>query len=515
MRNAEAQHKFDHVVAVLFENRSFDNLLGRLYEPGEVSAFDGVVGKALSNPIPKWAQHGAEREFVPYGVAAKLDVPSPDCRDDFAHVNRQLFGASSQRQDWRTTAASFNLPAGPPATPTMEGFVADYILAVREAIGREPTYQEYAQIMSGYAPQQVPVISTIARGFATFDHWFCDVPSGTFTNRSFCHAGAASGFVVDAPFVNFPLHNHAETIFERLDAAGLTWRVYVDRRMRCSVTGLIHASRLAEQFATNFSTLDDFFEDAEDGRLPAYSFIEPCLMHADNDYHPALSGASPNTSIDAASSVLGGEELLARIYTAVRTSSGEDRSNFANTLLLVGFDAHGGTYDHVVPPRVDPPVASAPVGQMGFRFDRAGLRIPAVAVSAYIEPRTVVTTQYRNTSIIRTLRARWPLGPPLTARDASAPDIAPVLTRSTPRAPEDWPDVTPQPLRGLQRARSSLDQRLTAMGQALLGLVIALDTHYTGNIPDLDPETATVTEATDYLNERSPRFWPGLYAHAA
>jgi phospholipase C len=152
---------------------------------------------------------------------------------------------------------------------------------------------------------------------------------------------------------------------------------------------------------------------------------------------------------------------------------------------------------------------------MGFRFDRAGLRIPAVAVSAYIEPRTVVTTQYRNTSIIRTLRARWPLGPPLTARDASAPDIAPVLTRSTPRAPEDWPDVTPQPLRGLQRARSSLDQRLTAMGQALLGLVIALDTHYTGNIPDLDPETATVTEATDYLNERSPRFWPGLYAHAA
>jgi hypothetical protein len=53
------------------------------------------------------------------------------------------------------------------------------------------------------------------------------------------------------------------------------------------------------------------------------------------------------------------------------------------------------------------------------------------------------------------------------------------------------------------------------MGQALLGLVIALDTHYTGNIPDLDPETATVTQATDYLNERSPRFWPGLYAHAA
>jgi phospholipase C len=104
MRNAEDQHKFDHVVAVLFENRSFDNLLGRLYEPGEVSAFEGVIGKALSNPIPKWAEHGAERDFVPYRVAASMDVPNPDCRDDFAHVNSQLFGTTQTRRvrlvDW-------------------------------------------------------------------------------------------------------------------------------------------------------------------------------------------------------------------------------------------------------------------------------------------------------------------------------------------------------------------------------------------------------------------------------
>ena len=58
MRNAQHQHKFDHVVAVLFENRSFDNLLGRLYEPGEVASFDRVFGKELSNPIPDL---GAER----------------------------------------------------------------------------------------------------------------------------------------------------------------------------------------------------------------------------------------------------------------------------------------------------------------------------------------------------------------------------------------------------------------------------------------------------------------------
>ena len=29
----------------------------------------------------------------------------------------------------------------------------------------------------------MPVLSGIARGFATFDHWHCDVPSQTFTDQ--------------------------------------------------------------------------------------------------------------------------------------------------------------------------------------------------------------------------------------------------------------------------------------------------------------------------------------------
>jgi phospholipase C len=45
MNAARSEHALDHVVAVMFENRSFDNLLGRLYEPGEVASFEGVIGK--------------------------------------------------------------------------------------------------------------------------------------------------------------------------------------------------------------------------------------------------------------------------------------------------------------------------------------------------------------------------------------------------------------------------------------------------------------------------------------
>ena len=44
------QSELDHVVVVMFENRSFDHLIGRLYEPGEVRSFP-VIGKEISNPI--------------------------------------------------------------------------------------------------------------------------------------------------------------------------------------------------------------------------------------------------------------------------------------------------------------------------------------------------------------------------------------------------------------------------------------------------------------------------------
>jgi phospholipase C len=514
MARPEGKPTFDHVVSVMFENRSFDNLLGRLYQPGEVASFEGVIGKELSNPIPEWAEHGADRKVVPYGIATDMNAPDPDPGEEFTHVNTQLFGLidppGNRSVMSERMAVPFNAPQDPRATPTMDGFVTDYISAFTAEMGRQPRYEEYAQIMTGYTPGQVPVISAIARGFATFDHWHCELPSQTFTNRSFYHAASSSGFVVNAPYENFPLRNDAETIFDRLGNAGLTWRVYVDPGMRMSVTGMIHAPRLSRYFATNFSTLDDFFDDAERGTLPSYSFIEPCLIHAHNDYHPAVNAVFPGVSADSPSSVLGGEDLLARIYTAVRASSTAAGSNFANTLLMVAFDEHGGTYDHVVPPRADPPDPAAPPGQMGFRFDRAGIRIPTLAVSACIDPRTVVSDVYRNTSLIATLRERWALGPPLTARDATAPSVTPVLTRATPRAQEDWPEVTPRPVPRPSGTLVPPDRPLPPLGRYLLGVAIALDTQYTGHVPDLDPRTATGRQADDYLNERTARIYPGL-----
>ena len=127
----------------------------------------------------------------------------------------------------------------------MDGFVTDYISTFTAEVGRQPTYDEYAQIMTGYTPEQLPVLSGIARDFGVFDHWFSEVPSQTFMNRSFWTAATSSGLVVNSPATKWMEKNTAETLFERLEAHGKTWKVYVCEPMPLSFTGVIHFPRLA------------------------------------------------------------------------------------------------------------------------------------------------------------------------------------------------------------------------------------------------------------------------------
>lgn len=519
MAGQERANAVDHVVVVMFENRSFDNLLGRLYQPGEVASFDGVLGKELSNPIPEWAEHGAERKVVPYGVAQDMNTPSPDPGEEYQHVNTQLFGLIDPPGNRGVHAdrmlPPYNAPADQHRVPTMDGFVADYMSAFRAEMGHYPTYDEYAQIMTGYTPEQMPVLAALARGFTTFDHWFCEVPSQTFANRSFLHAATSSGNVVNmSPPDSFPVHNKAETVFERLESKGLTWRVYCDPPSHVSFTGVIHASRLHRYFKTNFFTTNQFLEDAEKGNLPAYSFIEPNLLHGHNDMHPAMDAIFHGLALDPPSSLLGGEKMLATIYDALRSSSSSTGSNALNTLLLVIFDEPGGTYDHVPPPAASPPDPSAPPGQYGFRFDRSGLRVPAIAISAWVPDRNVVTDEYRHTSVVRTLRERWTLGPPLTGRDATARDIAPLLSLDAPRSPESWPAVTARPVPAFDVSLARSDAPMSGLQKGALFTLVAMGKRLGHAVPEIEVDAEIKgAEAIEMISELFGHLFPGLREH--
>jgi phospholipase C len=479
---------FDHLVVLMYENRSFDNLLGYLYDESNLPAgkrFDGLAFGDYSNPDPA----GGEIPAHPYQGTTDFVMrqPSPDPGEVYPHVNTQLFGvvdpASNELAKERDIVPPFNAPRRG-MKPTMKGFVRDYIGELRkDGLGSEPARDEYRKIMGSFTPDMLPVFSTLARQFAVYDHWHCAVPSQTLCNRSFFNASTSHGYVANAGAEGlrkwFDPKNDAPTIFNRLQEAGLSWRVYFDDRQLVSLTGFIHAPALEEFWHTNFRTMAQFYEDVEEGRLPDYAFVEPRLLYDHNDMHPP-GGKLTEEEVDdqiivggAISDVRAGDLLLHRIYSAIRGSRTDKGSNAMNTMLLVTFDEHGGTYDHVQPGAAVPPDASG-AGEMGFAFDRLGVRVPAVAISAYTARGTIINEEMHHAAVISTLIRKYKLKH-LTERDRDARTIDNAVNRSSPRQPGTWPDTHPQYLPANPESQAPEpgddDRPLSPPGIGLVGLL--------------------------------------------
>lgn len=400
-----------HVVVVMFENRSFDTMLGGLYTNGSspthflpaVSAerpFDGLKA-GLSNPT---RAGGTIAATIPASTAT---LPDPDPQETFANVRIQLLGNA----------------AG--AAP-MSGFVQDY---------ETTSTTDASQVMQCHSPDQLKVLSTLAREYAVSDAWFASVPSQTWPNRAFAHAGTSNGHV-DNGSPPDPFDWQVRTIFNVLSDVDVSWAVYSAAIVAPSLTLTMFPTLWDPKYKANFQRFGNFVSACQNNTLPQYSFIEPRFLLDPNDQH-------------APHDVYAGESFLYDIWNAVSTSPA-----WPETLLVITYDEHGGTYDHVLPPAnaVAPDAASNP-GDQNFAFDSFGVRVPAVVVSPYIAPGTVFrssnATPYDHTSILATLRDWLDIAPPdmlASQRVAAAPTLAPLLTLDTPRA--DLPAITAPPASG-------------------------------------------------------------------
>ncbi len=482
---------FDHLVVLMYENRSFDNLLGYLYDERTLpqgKRFEGLAFGDHSNPDPAGGPdipahpHQGTTDYI-------MRQPSPDPGEVYPHVNTQLFGIVDPPSNADALVRDMKPPYNaPPAgmKPTMKGFVKDYVGVLRkDAGGREPTAQEYRTVMGSFTPDMLPVFSTLARQFAVYDNWYCAVPSQTLCNRSFFHASTSHGYVDNAGEEGlrkwFDDKNASPTVFNRLQEAGHTWRVYYDDRQLVSLTGFIHAPVLEQYWKTHFRTMTQFYKDVAEGTLPDYAFIEPRLLYDHNDMHPP-GGPMTAEEVDgeeivggAISDVRAGDLLLHEIYSAIRSSRSAEGSNALNTMLLVTFDEHGGTYDHVPPGAAIPPDDSGP-GENGFTFDRLGVRVPAIAISAYTARNTIIHDEMHHAAVIATLAKKHRLAP-LTDRDRGARTIENAVNRSTPRQPGTWPDTHPAYLPANPEADAPApgdeDRPLSPPGIGLMGLLTA------------------------------------------
>jgi phospholipase C len=432
--------QIEHIIVVMLENRSLDNLCGWLYADGpppgqfipagSATAYDGLDA-GMWNPSNKAFFQGqaAEKVFVTKGTSNST-VPNPDPQEAFDQITFQLYG-----------------PQGFADSPTwpMQGFVVDYATVSSSTPD---------QIMQCYKPAQVPVMSALARSFAISDRWFCSTPNQTWPNRSFVHAGTASGHVNNGSPPD-PLDWDVKTIFNVLEARGESWAVYCDTLIVPSLTRTMFRKLWDPFLDTHFLGFSAFEHACSTGSLPTYSFIEPSFLIDPNDEHPPHD-------------IRAGEAFLHAIWSAVSQSPEWDKC-----LLIITFDEHGGCFDHVLPPTnaLTPDLASNP-GQDGFRFDRFGVRVPTILVSPYIEAGTVfrspAATPYDHTSILATLRD-W-LSIPAAAmlpsqRIKAAPTLEQVLTRSTPRT--DIPVIPPPPAR-VATAQPQMDEPLNDLQRSLI-----------------------------------------------
>jgi phospholipase C len=364
----------EHIVVLMLENHSYDNILGLL---GRGDGFTlGANGlPTAANPYPNGQIQHAFR------------MPTT-C---------QLQGTPSQ--EW---AAAHHAYAG----GAMDGFVSATISPQAQAI--------VGGVAMGYwTGDDLPFTYSLARNFPVGDRWFCSLLGQTDPNRRYLIAGTSAGMTDDAgPSDLSALILAAGTIFTTLDKYKISWENYTAAYPDGSTPELFPDSDAATE-AGHHKALSEFFSDAATGDLPSFSLLDP-------DY-TTQSEENPQN-------IVVGEALLAQVVQAVGTSP-----LWRTTMLAIMYDEHGGYYDHVPPPPAIPPDSIGPAVQPGESaydgFARYGFRVPSLVVSPYARPGHVTSVLHDHTSVLAMVERKWNL-PALTYRDANANDLTDFLDLS-------------------------------------------------------------------------------------
>jgi len=340
------ERRMKHLVVLMLENRSFDHMLGmmRAENPEIRGVSAGLYENKTSNGEPVLVGDGAKYQ-------GQLRV---DPGHDFSDVFEQMYGLP--------------FDGVVPPTPRMSGFVRNYEHRAGVAAG--------PNVMCCFRPDQLPVLSELARNFAICDQWFSSVPGPTLPNRAFAHFGTSFGRLDMSP----EYFRAKPSIFHRLKKAGRRGKIYYYAKW----SGTLGMSFLLSDQRSYFGLWEDFKRDCRKNKLPEYSFIEPAYSDHNgtlaNDQHPDHN-------------VYAGDRFIAEVYNALRSND----EVWQSTILLIIWDEHGGLYDHEIPPVVLPDgfMSTAPP----FQFDRLGVRVPAVVVSPYIKKGTVDHTVCEHASI--------------------------------------------------------------------------------------------------------------------
>jgi phospholipase C len=409
---------FDHVICWMMENHSFDNYFGMLALRGQPLA-DGFHFDRSGRPTD-----------------SNLDASGREIRAFKLDGGCAGPGVS---QSWDVTHKSIY---GQPGVANMQGFV---------------TGNGDDQPMAYWEEDTLPFYYSLAKTFTLANRWFCSAPCQTYPNRRFLMAGTAFGdistdtsTIVSSSGIAAPPPNG--TIFDRLSAAGISWRNYFTD---LPATGIIPT--IIEKYPQNIVPIAQFFADCAAGTLPAVSFVDPEFGALGEVGSPIAALPSVASLPGVVLNSTGGDEenpqdiLYGQLSSAAVVNAVMHSPAWRRTLMVYTYDEHGGYYDHVPPPAAIAPDDIAPElgpGDYPGGYNIYGPRVPAIVVSPHSRPHAVTNVVHDHTSVLATIEAKWNL-PACTYRDANAHTVLDFLDLGRMSFP-DPPELAtaPSPLPG-------------------------------------------------------------------
>ena len=385
----------EHVVFLVLENRSFDNLFGTLGTVNGFGASSPTFTQSWTTPV------ATSPTLLPF----HLDVATQmaECTFDLSHT-------------WPAEHASWNNGA------------MDQFANVHTSSAYEGTLGTLT--MGYYEQQDIPFFFSLAESFTICDNYFASVLGPTHPNRlmqmtgMLDPAGAAGGPILvtnSDPSLEFTCS--WTTMPEVLSNSNVSWKVYnpfgsayrpgSSLSMELAENVLIYFRQFSDPTSTLYQNAfghygpkvkggltdkggtNDFARDVKTGQLPAVSWIMPPDGF---DTHPPAP-------------VQLGEWYAFEIVKTLMSN----KKVWANTVLFITFDENDGFFDHVPPPVSTsmsdtgewitaplPPAAGGVAGPIGL-----GVRVPMIVVSPFSVGGWVNSDTFDHTSQLRFLETRF------------------------------------------------------------------------------------------------------------
>jgi phospholipase C len=431
----------NHIIVYAQENRSFDSYFGAMQQ--------------------YWAQNGYPAQqfdgLPQFNNPAGLPPTNPGCDPAFPYdptanppqLNDCMFDSNSPAvpsfhfltacienpsPSWNESHTDWDLSNPVSPTATLDGFVHSAGHDARQIV---PPFNDVDGLrgIGYYDGSDLNYYYFMASNFATSDRWFSPVMSRTQPNRMYLLAATSAGHAY--PLTPTSGQINVPIIFQELQAAGITWKIYVHPDATGCTTAqclyqmsyinqFTYGQTILNQYPQNIVPQTQFITDAQNGTLPQFAFVEP-PSSVGLDEHPAdsdpLPGQPPCCSVQA------GAAYASSLINAVMTGP-----SWKDSAMIFTFDEPGGFYDHVAPqPTVSPdgiPPSDLLPGDIctvvtgpTCDFTYTGFRVPMIVISPFSKKNYVSHVVADHTAILKLVETRFGVHA-LTLRDAAQIDMS-------------------------------------------------------------------------------------------